>query len=41
MSDPEKKKRLEAIRRKKEQLQRELDESKKKKNAPNEQKKTN
>jgi hypothetical protein len=31
MSDPEKKKRLEAIRRKKEQLQRELDKSKKKK----------
>ncbi len=40
MSDPEKKKRLEAIRRKKEQLQRELDESKKKKEEPNSQKKT-
>ena len=40
MSDPEKKKRLEAIRRKKEQLQRELDETKKKKEEPNSQKKT-
>ena len=40
MSDPEKKKRLEAIRRKKEQLQRELDESNKKKEAPKDQKRT-
>ena len=40
MSDPEKKKRLEAIRRKKEQLQRELDESKKKKEVPKDQKRT-
>ncbi len=40
MSDPEKKKRLEAIRRRKEQLQRELDESNKKKEAPKDQKRT-
>ena len=40
MSDPEKKKRLEAIRRRKEQLQRELDESKKKKEVPKDQKRT-
>ena len=40
MYDPEKKKRLEAIRRRKEQLQRELDESNKKKEAPKDQKRT-